>query len=649
MAANILSVGESALAAAQVGLLTTGHNIANANTPGYTRQVVIQGSAGSQNGGFGFVGKGTNVQTVQRVYSQFLNDQVNSAQTSQNELDAYYGKIQQINNMFADSTSGLSPTLQNFFSSLQGAAADPASGAARQTLLSSAQTMAAQFQGMSSQLSEIRDGVNTEIRGSIDTINGYATQIAQLNDLIEKAQGGDDSQPANDLLDQRDQAISDLSKQIKVTVVKQNDTYNVFIGNGQPLVVADSAYKLVPTTSPTDLSRIEVGYQGSNGITVSLSESGLTGGKLGGLFDFRANSLDPAQNALGRIAIALGTTFNAQHELGQDLSGNLGGAFFNVGSPQVSASTANTGDAVLSAKVSNVNALTTSDYQIQYDGSNYTVTRLSDNTVTTSASLPMTVDGVDIDIASGTIQAGDLYSLRPTADGASGFSVAITDPKKVALAAPIRTAATLTNKGSATISAGSIDSTYTSATVTPAVTLTYTALTGEFTGFPASLPVTVTDSAGNSTVYPAGSPVAYSSGDTISFGGVNLSISGTPADGDTFTVGPNTAGTGDNRNAQLLAALQSATTMDGGTNTYQAAYGQLVNLVGNKTNELKVTSTAQSKLLDSAVAAQQSESGVNLDEEASNLIRYQQAYAAAAKVMQTADKLFDVLLSLGAT
>jgi flagellar hook-associated protein 1 len=646
MSANILSIGQTALAAAQVGLLTTGHNIANANTAGYSRQVVVQGSAGSQDSGFGFVGKGTSVVTVQRIFSEYLAGQVTNSQTSQNELNTYYTHIQQINNLFADATSGLSPTLQNFFSSLQGVASDPASGAARQTLLSSGETLVSQFQSMDAQLREMRDGVNTEINASIQTSNGYASQIAQLNDAIEKAQGGNDAQPANDLLDQRDNIVSELSKEIKVSVVKQNDSYNVFIGNGQPLVVANSAFKLVPTTSPTDLTRIEVGYQGKNGV-VTLAESGLTGGKLGGLFDFRANSLDTAQNELGRVAIALGTTFNAQHALGQDLNGNLGGAFFNVGTPLVDASTQNTGTAQLAATVTNVNALTSSDYQVKYDGTNYTITRLSDKTVTTSATLPTTVDGVNITLASGAIAAGDMFMVRPTTNGAAALSMAITDPKKVAVAAPIRTGAATANAGSGKISAGSVDATYTSATVTPAVTLTYASATNQLTGFPATLPVTVTTTSGATTVYAAGAPVTYSAGATVSFGGVSFTLSGTPSNGDTYTIGPNTSGSGDNRNALLLGALQSTNTLDGGTNNFQSAYAQLINLVGNKTSELQVTSSAQSKLLADAVQAQQSESGVNLDEEAGNLIRYQQAYQAAGKVMQTADKLFDVLLSLG--
>jgi len=252
-------------------------------------------------------------------------------------------------------------------------------------------------------------------------------------------------------------------------------------------------------------------------------------------------------------------------------------------------------------------------------------------------------------IASGALNAGDMFMLRPTVNGAYGFSVAISDPKRIAVATPIRTAASGVNKGSGKISAGSVGATFTTATVIPAVTVTYNSLTSEFTGFPAAMSVTVTDSAGNQTVYPPGSPVAYNSGDTITFGGASFSVTGTPADQDTFTIGQNINGIGDNRNALLLGALQSANTMDGGTNTFQSAYAQLINFVGNKTNELKVTSAAQSQLLDDAKTAQQAESGVNLDEEAANLIRYQQAYQAAGKVMQTADKLFDVLLSLGAT
>ncbi|HYD79793.1 MAG TPA: flagellar hook-associated protein FlgK [Paucimonas sp.] len=653
MGSSILSVGQSALAAAQVGLLTTGHNIANANTPGYSRQIVVQGTASSQDSGFGFVGKGTEVVGVKRVFNEFLANRVMTTQTSYNELDTYYSQIKQINNLFADTTSGLSPRLQEFFKGVQNLAADPNSAAARQSLLSSAETLSSQFKSMDGQLREMRDGVNTQIITSVGTINSYAQQIAKLNDAIEKAMAGDESKPANDLLDQRDQIVSELSKEIKVSVVKQNDSYNVFIGSGQPLVVGTKPFDLKPVTSDTDLSRIEVGYN-NNGTTITLAEDSLTGGRLGGLLQFRSETLDTTQNALNRLAVSIATTFNAQHRLGQDQSGALGGDFFSFSTLPVSPAVGTTG--VVSAAISDAAALTTSDYQLKFDGTNYTVTRLSDGRQMYNAgAFPGAADVIEgVTLTETTaMAAGDSFLIRPAYGAATNFAVALTNKAQIAAAAPVRTGAPTTNTGTGRISAGTIDATYTAATLTPAVTLTYDKTANTLSGFPVALSVDVTV-AGVTTNYP--SPVAsipYTSGATISFGGVSVAISDQPANGDTFTIGQNTNGSGDNRNALLLAALQSANTMDKNlttglsTTTFQGAYAQLVNQVGNKTHELEVTSSAESKLMAEARKAHQADSGVSLDEEATNLIRYQQAYQAAGKVMQTASQLFDILLTLG--
>jgi len=544
MASNILGIGQSALAAAQVGLSTTGHNIANAATPGYTRQVVVQGAAMAQDFGFGFLGQGTEISTVKRVYNEYLGTQVRSAQTAKSGMDSYYGQIRQIDNMLANPTSGLSPVLQNFFSGIQELASNPSSIPARQAALSSAESLVARFQSMAYQLNEMAGGVNSQIVSSTADINTYAVQIAQLNDSIGRAQRAT-GQPPNDLLDQRDQLVLDLGKEIKATVVKQGDgDYNIFIGNGQPLVVGGKTYTLSNVSSPTNPEKLEVAYTAANGSTVIVGESGLSGGRLGGLIEFRSKTLEPAQNALGRVAIGLGSTFNAQHQLGFDLNGVAGGDFFTVSAPFVGASGSNTGTATISASISNVNALTTSDYQVSYDGANYTVTRLSDKTSTTFASFPQTIDGVDLDLASGSVLAGDIFLIRPTAKGASGMGMAITDPAGIAAAA-----------------------------VTGAV--------------------------------------------------------------------------GDNRNALALGALQTAKTLGNGTATFQGAFSQLVSQVGNKTRELELTSSASGNLLAELTTSMQSESGVNLDEEATNLLRYQQAYQAAAKSMQIAGELFDMLLSIG--
>ncbi len=650
MATSILSIGQSGLVAAQVGLATAGHNIANAATPGYSRQVVVQGAAQAQNFGFGFMGQGAEIATVKRIYSEYLGVQVQSAQTAKSGLDSYYTQIRQIDNLLADPTTGLSPALQEFFAGVQELSSNPASMPSRQAALSSAESLASRFQSLAGRLDEMAQGVNSQIQSSVGVINAYAEQIARLNDAISRSQGAD-GQPPNDLLDQRDQLILDLNKEIRATVVKQGDgNYNVFIGNGQPLVVGVTPSALTIQASATNPERIEVAYRASNGSVVSLSETGLTGGKLGGLIEFRSKTLEPAQNALGRVAVGLASTFNAQHRLGVDLNGVAGGTFFTAAPPVVAASTANdpTSTAVITASIGNANALTTSDYRLQYDGTNYTLTRLSDNALVDTfdnTDFPRSVEGVTLNLASGMAVTGDSFLIRPTVNGASGLRVAITDPATIAAAAPIRTAAG-TNTGSGAISSGSVDAAYLTSPLGGPLTLTYGAGTNELSGFPASQDVTVT-SGGSSTVFAAGTPVTYTAGATISFGGVSFILSGAPDNGDTFTVTPSTSGVGDNRNALLLGALQTANTLGNGTTNFQGAYSQIVSQVGNKTRELEVTSSAAGKLLSEATLSVQNESGVNLDEEATNLLRYQQAYQAAGKVMQIASEMFDVLLSLG--
>lgn len=542
MGTNILSIGQSALTAAQVGISVTGHNIANAATPGYNRQVVVQGSALAQDFGAGFLGQGTQIETVRRVYNEFLGVQVQSAQASKSGLETYYAQMRQIDNLLADPDAGLSPVMQDFFASLHEVSADPSSIPARQAVLSTAEALAGRFQGMGARLREIEQGVNSQITTSVTLINSYGEQIAQLNDAIGRAQRST-GQPPNDLLDQRDQLVLDLNKEIKATVVKQDDgAYNIFIGNGQPLVMGNKASQLVATSAPTNPEKIEIGYKTQSGGIVPVGDAGFSGGRLGGLLEFRSKSLEPAQNALGRIGITLASEFNTQHAAGVDRNGTAGAAFFNVAPPVVNAHAANTGSGVVGATLADAGQLTTSDYMLRYDGTQYSLTRLSDNTTFSPVANGDVVDGVQLSMA-GAPAAGDSFLIRPTVNGATGFSTLITDPAKLAA---------------------------------------------------------------------AGSTAA-----------------------------------GDNSNVLALAGLQTRNLVAGDTTSFQGAYGQLVSQVGNKTRELEVTSVAAGGLLTEATQTLQSESGVNLDEEATNLLRYQQAYQAAAKVMDIASKLFDTLLSLG--
>ena len=638
MGNGIFGIGLSGLNAAQAGLLTTGHNISNAGTPGYNRQQTVQSNNSPQLTGSGYIGQGVQVTTVKRIYSEYLASQVSQAQTQSSRLDSYYSQIKQLDNMLGDPSAGLSPTLQGLFNGVQDVAASPASVPSRQALLSSAQSLVARFQGLNQRFTEFRDGVNSQIAGSVTEINSLAQQIAGLNHNIVLAGDANSRQPANDLLDQRDALVTQLGRVINIAVVRQSDgSFNVFVGNGQALVLGAQTLILKTAASSADPAKTVVGYV-AGGNTIPIPESTLQGGSLGGALAFRSGTLDSAQNALGRVAIGLAQTFNDQHRLGQDLNGAIGGSFFNVAVPGVISVTGNNPASTIAASISNAGALTTSDYQFGFDGTNYTLTRLSDNTsvsstVLPSGAAPLSLDGISITGAA--INASENFVIQPTRNGARDITVAISDTGKIAAAAPIRTAAALTNSGSGAISAGTVNSPPpVNIDLQQPVTITFhTPYDGQFdvTGAGAGLPAI---------------NQAYTAGADISFHGWTVQISGSPAAGDTFTIGPNSNGASDNRNALLLGGLQAQNTLAGGTASYQSAYGQLVSQVGNQTRELEVTNKAQANLLAQTEQAQQSLSGVNLDEEAANLLRYQQQYQAAGKVMQIANTLFDTLLNL---
>ena len=384
--------------------------------------------------GNGFVGSGTEVADIQRYTDSFLNNQVRAAQSASSALTSYNAQISQVDNLLADTTSGLSPSLQDFFKSVQDLSANASSAASRQNFLSSAETLASRFQGLNGRLEEIRSGVNSEITSNVTLINSYATQIANLNEQIGSLSNST-GHPPNDLLDSRDQLVLELNKQVKATVVEgTNHSLTVSIGTGQPLVVGAKAFQLATTTAPGDPSRLQIGYVSDKGVT-RLADATLTGGELGGLLEFRSGTLDPAQNSLGRIAIGMAATFNAQNRLGQDSAGNMGGDLFKQATPQVSGNLTKFPQnpalvpTAVDVTVSDPSKLTTSDYMVGYDTTNsrYTVTRLSDHTVTpiTPYAQPgpqtQTIDGLDFTIK-GSGAEGDSFLVRPTINGAAQFA-----------------------------------------------------------------------------------------------------------------------------------------------------------------------------------------------------------------------------------
>ncbi len=339
---GIFGIGVSGLNAAQAGILVTGQNISNASTPGYSRQAIVQAANPPQATGSGFFGQGTTVQSVQRMYNVFLTNQLNQAQSQSSQLSTYSAQVNQIESLLGTSSGGFEPAIQAFFAAVQGVANNPSDVPSRQAMLSASQTLVSTFQSISQQLSGMQSSVNGQITSSVTSINSFAQQIAALNQNILDSRGKANNQPPNDLLDQRDQLIAQLSKEIQTTVVTQSDgTSTVLIGSGQGLVVGNQVMNLSAVQSPTDPSKTVVAST-VNGVTSVLPDSSIAGGNLGGLYNYRTQSLDVAQNALGRIAVGLAQTFNQQQQIGQDLNGNLGKAYFNVASPAVFANASNT-------------------------------------------------------------------------------------------------------------------------------------------------------------------------------------------------------------------------------------------------------------------------------------------------------------------
>ncbi len=534
---TIFSIGQSALNAAQVGVNTAGNNIANVSTPGYSRQQVVQTVAAS--------GEGTRVADVQRVYSDYLGRQLVSSQSANSQLQAQYSQIQPIERMLSDSTtSGLGPALQNFFNGLQDLAAAPADPVARQALLSNAEALTSGFQQLQGRLDEVGQSLNQQISSSVSLVNDSAQRLAALNQSILSSGNLNEGKSSNDLLDQRNQLVSDLSKQIKVTVSEQGGEFNLFIGNGQPLVLGTKSYSLQAIGSKTDPKRTEVAY----GDGTPMKANDFAGGALGGLLEFRDQTLVSTQNALGRVALGLASGVNAQHREGITLDNQNGGDFFDIPPMSAVANSANQGNATLQASLADASKLSTSDYSLQRSGDTFRLIRSADQKVINSSTdlnetlAAAATEGFALNVT-GEIKTGDAFLIRPTGHAAGAISVAIQSVNEIAAAS-------------------------TSSAV------------------------------------------------------------------------------GDNGNLLKMADLQSTKVLEGGSRSYQSAYVQLVGQVGSKTRELEVTSTAAEQIQTQAERSLQDVSGVNLDEEAANLIRYQQSYQAAGKVIQLAKQLFDTVLSI---
>lgn len=543
---SLINSAMSGLSAAQSALNTVSNNISSYNVAGYTRQSTILGASNSTLTGGGWVGNGVYVSGVQREYDAFITNQLRAAQNQSSGLTTRYQQMSKIDDVLSDTTNSLSANLQDFFKSLQTLVSNAEDPAARQTVLGKADGLVNQFKTNDQYLRDQDAQVNTAISTSVDQINNYAKQIANLNDQISRLTGVGAGASPNELLDQRDQLVSELNKIVGVDVtVQDSGTYNISIANGYTLVQGSNASQLAAVKSSADPARTTIAYVDTAAGNVEISEKQITTGSLGGLLTFRSQDLDQARNTLNQMALAFADAMNTQHQAGFDANGDAGGKLFDFGSPAVLSNGKNTGSASVTATMTDSTKVQATNYKVEYNGTDWTITRLSDNTSFTAkpdASGNLSFDGLNVKI-SGSADNKDSFIVKPVNDVIVNMDVAISDESKLAMASA---------KGS---------------------------------------------------------------------------------------------GESDNTNGQKLLDLQSAKLV-GGNKTFNDAYAALVSAVGSTTASLKTSSETKVNVVTQLTKQQQSISGVNLDEEYGNLQRYQQYYLANAQVLQTASTLFDALINI---
>ena len=625
---SLLNVGVRALQANQVALQTAGNNIANVNTPGYSRQTVILENVAGQFSGAGYYGQGVNVETIIRNYSQFLTHQSTIANALASSDSARAEKLIQLEDIFQGGASGLGASVSDMLNAFSDVANAPTDLTARTVVLTRAGEATARFRTAANSLNELELGTEAGISQAVKAVNSLAGRIAAVNAEISKAQGS--GHTPNDLLDQRDQLVSELNQYVQTTSIKADDgTVGIFLAGSQALVLGTTVAPLqVSNDRFNDLSKTQVSLV-RNGLTIPLDEVALGGGELSGMLRFQNTDLAQARNLLGRMAVAITTSVNAQHRLGLDLDGNAGGDLFTP--PLIAnglAATTNTGSAVMGITVADPTVLVASQYELQFSGpAAGNVVRLSDGQVTAFAGVPITIDGLTFQVNSGAAAAGDQFRMNPYGAAPASLNTAFSTARSLAIANPVEARAGVANTGGLAVQA--IQAKTANANMTQTVTLTFNGA-GTF------------DVVGTGTGNPTG--VAYTSGQPISYNGWALTLKGAPQAGDTYTVQIATPGfsTRNAGNADAMLALRDVAMFDGAALT--DGYAGLMAEIGANVQSSKLAAGVSQSIASNIEKDRAGVSGVNLDEEAAKLLQFQQAYQASAKMIQIAQNIFDTLI-----
>jgi flagellar hook-associated protein 1 len=619
---NLLRIGSSALNAASIQLQTTGQNIANASTPGYVRREAILQEAGN-NGLSGFIGQGVNVAQVQRVYDEFLVRESNANRSGAAQDTARSDGLNRLDNLFGNPETGMGAAYDTLVASFADVTAHPADSSARSAVLAQVSAFASRAAQIDGQMQQLASSAHGQMSTEINKANDTLKSLAALNQRLGNAHAS--LSTPNNLYDERDKLLGDLNTVMRANAtIGANGAVTVASARGEPLVVGNNFAQLKLVSNELDASKLDVQVMRSNGTSVQLAPSEL-GGKLAGLAQFADSDIGEARARLGQMTASVAVSFNDRQALGIDATGTAGQALFGIGSPSVSPVAANTGTAQITAAITTGSALKASDYSISFDGTQFSLTRLSDSNVQTFASLPQVVDGLTVSLGSGTPAAGDKFLVRAASSYVSGVRSMLTNPSRLATALPVTTVTGSANTGD--LSANGLNISAIGANTSQPVSITFTGagtfnVTGTGTGNPTGL--------------------TYSPGMTLSYNGWSLQLSGAPKAGDTMQVVATANPAGDNRNARAMQALGDASNVDGAKVIDR--YADLVGEVGTRAQSAKATGDMSQRLYDDAESARTSVSGVNLDEEAARMLEYQQAYQAAAKVISTANQMFQSLL-----
>ncbi|WP_219097697.1 flagellar hook-associated protein FlgK [Pseudomonas sp. UMAB-40] len=685
---SLLNIGMSGLAAGQSSLMTTGNNIANADTAGYSRQQTVQGTKASNQFGNVYIGTGTTLADVRRVYNSYLDAQLQTTTSLNSDAAAYAGQVSPLDALLSDSGTGLNGALTKFFASVQNVNAKPGDDASRQLLLSDAQALSNRFNSVSSQLTQQNASINGNLTNMADQVNKLAATVAQLNQKISEVSksGG----MPNELLDARNETVRQLSTFTGAQVIERDGNLDIYLGSGQPLVMGGTASTLSVVPSPNDPSRMGIQLD-RNGSTIDIT-SVMTGGEMGGLLRYRNTVLDPAMNELGRVALVVADQMNSLQAQGIDKNGAFGSNLFNSinsAAQMAQRSVATVGNSVGSGNfdvsIEDSGKLTINDYKVTFtSGTNYTVQRLPEGTsmgaFSTLTTPPPVIDGFSLTLSGGTAAAGDTFKITPTRNAAANIKTEMTDSKRLAIAAPLSAAIVPGGSGTLTIPASGQPTLTTKFDIYDAATTTVIQ-NGIKTSMPVKVVFGATSAGGTSQTYQLldAKGVMISSGtikpnqnNTLSLSvplndalgapimdpgppavqrtaTFDMTVAGSPGTGSAIDINVAQPGTMDNRNGTALAGLQTKQVVDTGSASkgisLTDAYGKLVEGVGAKAAQGKLDSAATGAILANAKGARDSLSGVDLDEETGNLVKYQQYYTASSQIIKAAQEIFSTLIN----